>query len=60
MMPEIHNNLGKFRRKRGFSAIQLAAMVDVSRQTIYAMEAGTYVPHTVVALRLARALDCNR
>jgi molybdate-binding protein/DNA-binding XRE family transcriptional regulator len=29
----------------------------VSRQTIYAMEAGTYVPNTAVALRLARALD---
>ncbi len=34
-------------------------MVDVSRQTIYAMEAGTYVPNTVVALRLARALGTN-
>jgi putative molybdopterin biosynthesis protein len=56
-MPEIENNLGKLRQQRGFSAIQLAALVDVSRQTIYAMEAGTYVPNTVLALRLAKALD---
>lgn len=58
-MPEIETNLGTLRRKRGFSAIHLAAAVGVSRQTIYAMEAGTYVPNTAVALRLARALDAT-
>jgi molybdate-binding protein/DNA-binding XRE family transcriptional regulator len=55
-MPEIENNLGKLRQQRGFSAIQLAALVDVSRQTIYAMESGTYVPNTALALKLAKAL----
>jgi putative molybdopterin biosynthesis protein len=57
-MAEIETSLGELRRKRGFSAAQLASVVGVSRQTIYAMEAGTYVPNTAVALRLARALDC--
>ncbi len=56
-MPEIETNLAELRRKRGLSAIQLAAAIGVSRQTIYAMEAGTYVPNTAVALRLARALE---
>jgi molybdopterin molybdotransferase/putative molybdopterin biosynthesis protein len=56
---EIENNLGKFRQKRGFSAIDLAKVTGVTRQTIYAIEAGTYVPNTVVALRLARALDAK-
>ena len=56
-MPEIETSLGTLRRKRGLSAIHLAATAGVSRQTIYAMEAGTYVPNTAVALRLARALD---
>ncbi len=56
-MPEIENTLAEFRRARGFSAIALAAAVGVSRQTIYAMEAGTYVPNTAVALRLARVLE---
>lgn len=56
-MPEIETTLGALRRKRGISAIHLAATVGVSRQTIYAMEAGTYVPNTAVALRLARALE---
>ena len=29
----------------------------MSRQTIYAIEAGTYVPNTEVALNLARCLE---
>ncbi len=56
-MAEIETSLGALRRMRGLSAIRLAATVGVSRQTIYAMEAGTYVPNTAVALRLARALE---
>ena len=36
---------------------QLARQVGVSRQTIYAMEAGDYVPNTTVALQLAKALE---
>jgi len=56
-MSEIETSLGALRRKRGLSAMHLAATVGVSRQTIYAMEAGTYVPNTAVALRLAKALE---
>jgi molybdate-binding protein/DNA-binding XRE family transcriptional regulator len=58
-MPEIETNLAALRRKRGLSAIRLAAVAGVSRQTIYAIEAGTFVPNTAVALRLARALQCT-
>ncbi len=56
-MPEIENHLGTLRQKRGISAAQLARLVGVTRQTIYAMEAGSYVPNTAVALRLAQALE---
>ena len=35
----------------------MARRVSVSRQTIYAIEAGTYVPNTEVALNLARELE---
>ena len=45
------------RQKRGLSASDLAKTVGVSRQTIYAIEAGSYVPNTVVAIRLARILE---
>jgi DNA-binding XRE family transcriptional regulator len=54
---EIENNLALLRQKRGLAAAHLAKMAGVSRQTVYAMEAGTYVPNTAVALKLARALE---
>jgi putative molybdopterin biosynthesis protein len=47
------------RETRGLSAAQLAKRVDVSRQTIYAIEDGSFVPNTAVALRLASALDVS-
>jgi putative molybdopterin biosynthesis protein len=53
----IENYLSLIRQKRGYSAAVLAAKIGVSRQTIYAMEAGSYVPNTLVALRLARVLE---
>jgi DNA-binding XRE family transcriptional regulator len=37
--------------------VRLAHLVGVSRQTIYAMEAASYVPNTTVALKLARVLE---
>ena len=54
---EVQNHLSQLRRKRGISAAQLASTVGVSRQTIYAIEAETYVPNTVLGLKLAHALD---
>jgi putative molybdopterin biosynthesis protein len=53
----IENNLARFRLKRGLTAIELAKKIGVSRQTIYAMEAGTYVPNTLLALKLAQVLE---
>ncbi len=53
----IQNNLAQLRMKRGLSAIKLAQKIGVSRQTIYAMETGTYVPNTVLALKLAQVLE---
>lgn len=53
----IENRLAHIRQKRGYSAAALAGKVGVSRQTIYAMEAESYIPNTLVALRLARVLE---
>jgi putative molybdopterin biosynthesis protein len=39
------------------SAAQLAALAGVSRQTIYAIEGGEYIPNTTLALQLARLLE---
>ncbi len=54
---DVQNSLAQLRAKRGLGAAQLAAEVGVSRQTIYAIEAGTYVPNTTVSLKLARILE---
>ncbi|MDR1728825.1 MAG: helix-turn-helix domain-containing protein [Acidobacteriota bacterium] len=53
----VGNNLAHYRQKRGLSAIELSKKINVTRQTIYAMETGLYVPNTVVALKLAHVLD---
>jgi putative molybdopterin biosynthesis protein len=57
--PKVANNLATLRRKRGFSAAWLAAAAGISRQTIYSIEAGSYVPNTAVALRLAAVLEAR-
>ena len=53
----VKNRLAAIRKSRGVGAADLARSVGVSRQTIYAIEAGTYVPNTEVALSLARELE---
>jgi molybdate-binding protein/DNA-binding XRE family transcriptional regulator len=53
---DIASKLAAVRTQKAISAASLAAAVGVSRQTIYALEAGAYTPNTAVALRLARAL----
>jgi putative molybdopterin biosynthesis protein len=55
----IQNHLAQFRLKRGLTAIELAKQIGVTRQTIYAMEAGTYVPNTLLALKLAQVLEVS-
>ena len=57
MKPRVANRLAQLRKSRGVGASDLARRVDISRQTIYAIEAGTYVPNTEVALNLARQLE---
>lgn len=54
---KIANRLTAHRQKRGFSAADLARRAGISRQTIYAIESGSYIPNTAVALRLARTLE---
>jgi molybdate-binding protein/DNA-binding XRE family transcriptional regulator len=56
---KIINSLAGIREKRGLSAAAVAALVGVSRQTIYAIEAGSYVPNTVTSLQLARVLGVS-
>lgn len=61
MKPEndLCNNLKQVRLRLGMSQQDLAAIAQVSRQTIGGVESGQYAPSTTVALRLARALGCQ-
>lgn len=53
------NRLKQVRTARSLSQGALAKMSGVTRQAIYAIEAGLYLPTTAVALRLADALGCR-
>jgi putative transcriptional regulator len=44
------------RREAGITQQGLAAAVEVSRQTIIAMETGDYAPSVFLAIKIARAL----
>jgi len=58
-MGRVQTNLTAIRKARGIGAAELANKVGVTRQTIYAIEAGTYLPNTEVTLRLARQLEVS-
>lgn len=51
------NNLKVLRAMANISQAELAEKIQVSRQTINAMELGKYVPSTVLALKLAAYFD---
>ena len=53
----VRTRLQEIRKRRGISAADLAQRAGVSRQTIYAIEDGSFVPNTTVSLQLSRALD---
>jgi putative transcriptional regulator len=53
------NRLKEFRARHGVTQEQLAERVGVTRKTINTVENGVFVPSTVLALKLARALDAT-
>lgn len=57
MKSHVRSRLSEIRSHRGVAAADIAKRVGVTRQTIYAIEAGNYVPNTEVALKLARELE---
>jgi putative transcriptional regulator len=56
MHERLENRLRDERTRRGLTQAELAALADVSRKTINTVENGVFIPSTVLALRLARAL----
>lgn len=48
--------LREAREAKGLTQAQLADLIGMSRKTVNTVENGVFVPSTVVALKLARAL----
>ena len=53
------NNLEELRRSAGITQLELSESSDVSRKSINAIENGIYVPSTVLALKIAKTLNCK-
>lgn len=55
----LQSSLRELRQRLGLQQQDLANRIGVSRQTLSAIEAGTTVPSTLIALSLARVLECR-
>lgn len=53
------NRLEEIRKERGIKQEELAAALEVSRQTIGSLENGRYNPSIILAFKLARYFDMN-
>ncbi len=47
------NYVKEERNKKGITQQELADLLNVSRQTIFSIETGKYVPSTILALKIA-------
>lgn len=58
--PNLTNCVRELRGKsEGMTQQALADSVGVTRQTIVAMETGTYTPSLPLAIRIARVFECS-
>ena len=55
----MNNRLRELRDTRGWSQGELAEQLEVSRQTINALETGKYDPSLPLAFRIARLFACR-
>jgi molybdate-binding protein/DNA-binding XRE family transcriptional regulator len=55
----VANRVRAARVERGWSQQELASRIGLTRQAISAIESGSYVPNTIVGLRLAQVLHCR-
>jgi putative transcriptional regulator len=53
------NHLKELRAAKGLTQSDLALLVGVSRKTVNTVENGVFVPSTLLALALARALSAK-
>ncbi|HEX8483029.1 MAG TPA: helix-turn-helix transcriptional regulator [Allosphingosinicella sp.] len=56
MAESLGNRLRELRAERGLTQAALAERVGVSRKSVNTIENGVFIPSTLLALKLARAL----
>lgn len=54
---ELLNNLKRLRQQANLTQAGLAEAIGVSRKTINTVENGVFIPSTILALKLAKALS---
>ncbi|MBL0967698.1 MAG: helix-turn-helix transcriptional regulator [Brevundimonas sp.] len=57
--PRLASRLKEARLAAGLTQAELAEKASVSRKTINTVENGVFIPSTILALSLARALDAK-
>jgi len=55
-LAELLNRVREARETKGLTQAELAGLVGVSRKTVNTVENAVFVPSTVIALKLAKAL----
>ncbi|MGB0186352.1 MAG: helix-turn-helix transcriptional regulator [Flavobacteriaceae bacterium] len=53
------NNLEELRKSAGLTQQELSIAAEVSRKSINAVENGVYIPSTVLALKIAKTINCT-
>ncbi len=56
---KLQNNLERYRKSLGLTQQELSISTEVSRKSINAIENGVYIPSTVLALKIAKTLNCK-
>ena len=57
--PRLASRLKEARQAAGLTQAELAEKAGVSRKTVNTVENGVFIPSTILALSLARALDAK-
>lgn len=59
MAERLHNRIRERRDLKGWTQVELAQRTGVSRKTVNTIENHVFEPSTLVALKLARALEAG-
>jgi putative transcriptional regulator len=53
----VQNCVQKFRKEKGITQEQMAQGLEITRQTVIAIEKGNYTPSVLLAMKIARFFD---